>query len=140
MYLVVECSTTSAPSAKGRCSTGEAKVLSTTTRTERALAIAEMAEMSANLRVGLVGVSNHTKRVVGLNAASNFDSWLRSTKLDSSPNGFITLSNRRKVPPYTSSPEITWSPGFNACKSVVAAAQPLENAKPRVPPSSTAKA
>ncbi len=114
MYLVVECSTTSAPRAKGCWSTGEANVLSTTTRTERALAIAEMAAISANLRVGLVGVSNHTKRVLGVIAACNFAKSVRSTKLDSIPNGFITLSNRRNVPPYTSSPETTWSPGFSA--------------------------
>src|SRR3954470_24922653 len=98
MYLVVECSTTSAPSDKGRWSTGEAKVLSTTTRTERALAIAQIAAISANLSVGLVGVSNHTKRVLGVIAASNFARSLRSTKLDWMPNGFITLSNRRNVP------------------------------------------
>ena len=38
MYLVVECSTAVAPSASGRCSTGEAKVLSTTTGMPRAAA------------------------------------------------------------------------------------------------------
>src|SRR6187402_1103031 len=98
MYFVVEWSTTSAPSDSGRCRIGEANVLSTTTRTPRAFAILEIASISANLRVGLVGVSNHTKRVDGVIAASNFDRSPRSTKLDAMPNGFITLSNNRNVP------------------------------------------
>ncbi len=40
MYLVVECNTTVAPERQqGRCKTGEAKVLSTTTRTPRRAAM-----------------------------------------------------------------------------------------------------
>jgi hypothetical protein len=60
-YFVDECTTAVAPSHSGRCSTGVAKVLSTTTGTPRGLRHARTrAAMSNTLSIGLVGVSSHT--------------------------------------------------------------------------------
>ena len=60
MYLVVECTTTSAPRARGCCSKGERKVLSTTTRAPAAWAAVAMAAISTTRSSGLEGVSTHT--------------------------------------------------------------------------------
>ncbi len=57
IYLVTLCTTRSAPRTTGFCSAGVKKVLSTATRTPLALAIAEIARISATFRVGFVGVS-----------------------------------------------------------------------------------
>jgi hypothetical protein len=62
-YLVVECTTTSAPSESGCCRYGVAKVLSTTTMAPTACAAAAAAWMSTMLSSGFVGVSIHTIRV-----------------------------------------------------------------------------
>jgi hypothetical protein len=43
----------------------------------------------------------------------------------------MTLSNRRKVPPYMSSPATTWSPALSSCITVVVAARPEPNARPK---------
>jgi len=60
MYLVVECTTTSAPSDNGCCSSGERKVLSTTTWAPTSWEAAAMAVMSTTRSKGLEGVSTHT--------------------------------------------------------------------------------
>lgn len=69
MYLVVECSTTSAPRVSGCCNAGEAKVLSTRTRAPASLPIAAIPAMSAIDSSGLVGVSTQMSRVVPVTAA-----------------------------------------------------------------------
>ena len=69
MYLVVECSTTSAPSVNGCCNAGEAKVLSTNTFAELCRPSSAIAAISAMDSTGLVGVSTHTSRVRGVMAA-----------------------------------------------------------------------
>ena len=70
MYLVVECRTTSAPSASGDCRYGEANVLSTTSRAPAASrATSATAAMSAMPSSGLVGVSHQITRVSGRSAA-----------------------------------------------------------------------
>ena len=56
-YLVVECITTSAPSASGRCSTGVAKVLSQASSAPCACAMRASAAMSLIFMRGLDGVS-----------------------------------------------------------------------------------
>ena len=70
MYLVVECSTMSAPSVSGCCRHGEAKVLSTTRQSPRAVgdswAIAAMSAMDSS---GLVGVSTQISLVSAVMAA-----------------------------------------------------------------------
>ncbi len=86
----------SAPSASGRCSIGEAKVLSTTTSAPRRWAISATAAMSTILSSGLVGVSTQTSFVFGVNAASNAARSVMSTKLNPSPAlRRRTRSNRR---------------------------------------------
>src|SRR5215475_13295581 len=62
-YFVVECRTTSAPSASGCCRYGEAKVLSTTSSAPCPWASPASAVMSAIPSSGLVGVSHQTIRV-----------------------------------------------------------------------------
>jgi hypothetical protein len=68
MYLVVECSTMSAPSTNGCCSAGEANVLSTNTFVLEGASCA-IAAMSAMDSSGLVGVSTQISRVFGVIAA-----------------------------------------------------------------------
>ncbi|SKZ58031.1 Uncharacterised protein [Mycobacteroides abscessus subsp. abscessus] len=68
-YLVVECSTTSAPSSSGRCRYGVAKVLSTTSFAFASCAISPRRAMSPTFSSGLVGVSTHTSLVFGVIAA-----------------------------------------------------------------------
>ena len=75
---------------------GEQKVLSTTTMSPRARALAATAAMSTSLSVGLVGVSIHSIFVFGCTAASKAASSDRSTKLKSRPAlRRRTRSNRR---------------------------------------------
>ncbi|KXW68453.1 hypothetical protein MPHL43072_22240 [Mycolicibacterium phlei DSM 43072] len=69
MYLVVECSTMSAPSSSGCCKAGEANVLSTNTFTRASWATAAIPEMSAIDSSGLVGVSTRMTRVLSVIAA-----------------------------------------------------------------------
>ncbi len=64
MYLVVECTTTSAPRASGCCRYGEAKVLSTTRVAPASCAACAIAPMSATASRGLVGVSSQTTLAV----------------------------------------------------------------------------
>ena len=61
--LVRLCITRSAPSASGRCSSGVAKVLSTTTTRPRACAAAHTASRSTTSSVGLVGLSRISSRL-----------------------------------------------------------------------------
>ena len=61
-YLVAECITMSAPSARGRVSTGVATVESTTTWAPTSRASAAAAAMSVRSQRGLDGVSTHTSR------------------------------------------------------------------------------
>ena len=75
MYLVVECSTMSAPSDSGCCSAGEANVLSTNTFAFFAAPISVIAAMSAIDSSGLVGVSIQISLVRSLTAART---WSRS--------------------------------------------------------------
>ena len=62
-YLVVECTTRSAPSSSGRCSAGDAKVLSTTRIAPAECAALAAAAMSTTFSSGLVGVSIQTRAV-----------------------------------------------------------------------------
>ena len=66
-----------------------------------------MALMSAIDQSGLEGVSSQTILVLGRRAAFTAAASCKLTMLDSMPSGRMTLSKRRKVPPYTSSPERT---------------------------------
>ena len=96
-----------APSVNGRCSTGVANVLSTTTTTPALCPIAAMAAKSKTLSSGLDGVSSQIMRVAGRSAFSTFFGSVMSTEVASMPSGRMTLSNKRNVPPYTSSQATT---------------------------------
>ena len=65
MYLVVECTTRSAPSASGCCSSGERKVLSTATLAPAAWDASAMAAMSTTRSSGLEGLHPHQRRLLG---------------------------------------------------------------------------
>ena len=128
-YLVAECMTRCAPSSSGRCSMGELKVLSTASQRPRARANSARRAISTIFSIGLVGVSHQIKRVVGLMAASSAAMSFRSTKLKSKPaDRRRTRSKRRKVPPYTSSMQITWLPESSTSSTVDVAARPDANA------------
>lgn len=99
MYLVVECSTTSAPNSSGFCRYGEAKVLSTTSFAPAVCATSAIAAMSAMLSSGLVGVSIQTTLVLGRIAARTASTSDTGAGVCSMPHWESTLSTRRKVPP-----------------------------------------
>ena len=63
IYLVVECTTTSAPNSKGLWKYGEANVLSITVKIFRFFVTSEQAEMSCSRTIGLVGDSSQTSLV-----------------------------------------------------------------------------
>ena len=65
-YFVVACMTRSQPRSSGRCSAGEAKVLSATARAPLRCAIAATSAMSTHCSSGFDGVSIQTRRVASL--------------------------------------------------------------------------
>ena len=67
------------------CKYGVKKVLSTTNKTCFSLQISATAAISAILSVGLVGVSNQTSLVLGLNSPFNASKSSKSLKLTSIP-------------------------------------------------------
>ena len=99
MYLVVECSTTSAPSVNGRCNAGDAKVLSTNTFAEFSLPSSAMAAISAMASNGLVGVSTQISRVCGVMAARTASTSDSAAGVYVTSHCVNTLSISRKVPP-----------------------------------------
>ena len=137
-YLVVEWTTMSAPNSNGRWKTGVAKVLSTAKSTLRAAARDPRAPRSARRIIGFVGVSTNRSLVAGLIARSTIATSLVSTKLKVRPMRERSCSIRRWVPPYTFSPQTTWSPEARSERHESIAAIPEANAKPCVPPSSDA--
>src|ERR1700736_3981542 len=99
MYLVVECSTTSAPSASGCCSAGDANVLSTNTFAECCLPSSAMAPTSAMESNGLVGVSTQTSRVCCVIAPRTAYTSDSATGVSPTSQCVNTLSISRNVPP-----------------------------------------
>src|SRR5918994_1853643 len=63
-YLVVACTTRSAPSSRGRCRTGVAQVLSQASRAPASRAIPEISRTSVIFRRGFEGVSTQNDLVV----------------------------------------------------------------------------
>ena len=98
-YLVVECTTTSAPSSSGRCRYGVANVLSTTQRALLSCAYSATAAMSTMASNGLVGDSTQTSRVVACHAAASAAGSSRSTASNCTPIGANTSCTSRHVPP-----------------------------------------
>ena len=135
-YLVVECTTTSAPSASGCCRYGEAKVLSTTSSAPASRATAASAATSAMDSSGLVGVSTQMIFVLSRTAARTWSASAMGTAVHSTPHSWATLANSRYVPPYASSGMTRWSPGRQTARTKVSsAARPLANATALAPPS-----
>ena len=99
MYFVTLCTTTSAPSASGRCAAGVANVLSTTTFAPPACAAEDTASMSTILSVGLDGVSTQTNRVSARTASRTDAGSVRSQVSNASPHGPSTFESSRYVPP-----------------------------------------
>ena len=141
-YLVVECTTMSAPRVSGCWRYGEAKVLSTTSSAPASWATGASASMSPMASSGLVGVSTQTIRVCpGRIAARTASRSETGAGVCSRPQGFSTLSKSRNVPPYASSGITSGRPGLVSPRRIVSsAARPLANAKPRSPSSSAASA
>src|SRR5712692_7580682 len=139
MYFVALCTTASAPRCSGCCRYGVANVLSTQTIAPWLCATSLTASMSTTRSSGLVGDSSHTKRVDGVIAFSTASRSVASTAVKVSPNRFITLSNSRNVPPYTSSMYTTWSPGLRSSISVDSAPRPDANARQCLASSSAAR-
>ena len=97
---MVECTTTSAPSASGRCRYGVAKVLSTTTIAPASCAICATAAMSVIFMSGLLGVSSQTTLVAsGRMAWRTASRSLISTVESETPHGTKTRLTRRCEPP-----------------------------------------
>lgn len=97
--------------------------------------------MSATFSSGLVGVSSQTTLVLpGRIAARIASGCVTAAGVISTPQAPSTLANSRKVPPYASSGNTTWSPGTQSERiRVSSAARPLAKAKPRVPASIAAR-
>src|SRR4051812_3989987 len=106
-YLVVECTTTSNPSSRGRWKNGVMKVLSQTEISPRFFATSATLARSISFSIGLVGLSTQTSFVFGVIAGSRFSGFDRSTNEYEIPCRLKTLSKIRKVPPYTSSEHTT---------------------------------
>ncbi len=76
-----------------------ANVLSTTQMPPWWWAASATAAMSTTSRSGLVGVSAHTRRVLGVQARATASGSVRSTALQVTPVGASTRLISRKVPP-----------------------------------------
>src|SRR6266704_3192961 len=139
MYLVALCTTASAPRCSGCCRYGVANVLSTHTIAPWLCATSLTASMSTTRSNGLVGDSSHTSRVDGVIAFSTASRSVASTAVKVIPNRFITLSNSRNVPPYTSSMYTTWSSGLRSSIIVDSAPSPDANARQCFASSSAAR-
>ncbi len=90
----------------------------------------DAASMSVIRISGFVGVSTRMATVLAVIASSMRCGSRVSTKLNSSPKFFATLSKKRYVPPYTFSPQTMWSPALKSIVSDVRQPIPLENANP----------
>src|SRR5262249_60457365 len=98
-YVVVECTTMSAPSASGCCRYGEANVLSTTTTAPTECARSATAAMSTIFSSGFVGVSTHTTPGPRVSAFSTVSRSLRSAYSNAYPWPASTFEKSRYVPP-----------------------------------------
>lgn len=95
MYLVVEWTTTSAPSSSGRWRYGEAKVLSTTSSAPASRATEASTAMSAMPSSGFVGVSTQMIFVSGRTAARTAPTSASGTGSNATPHGSATFANSR---------------------------------------------
>ncbi len=99
MYLVVECTTTSAPSSKGCCSAGDRNVLSTTSSAPTACAACATWRMSVIRSSGFDGVSTHTSAGLRARPAASATLSVRSANSTWKRPFFAHASSSRQVPP-----------------------------------------
>ena len=129
----------SAPSASGRVSSGVGTVLSTASRAPQPRAISAMAARSVTHQVGLAGVSTQISLVLpGRTAARTLRASVMSTRSTATPQGCSQPASQLRSAQYITWGAITWSPGFSAWNTAVAAAMPEPNSIAALPPSSEA--
>ena len=140
-YFVEECTTTSAPSVERllQVRRREGVVDHDAARRRRARR-RRRAPMSTVASVGLVGDSHHTIAVSSVSARSSAAGSPRSTASNRRPASAWTRATRRKVPPYASWGITIRELGGQRAQHASSAASPLANAKPWLPPSSSASA
>ena len=89
---------------------GVAKVESQQCLTPCFLAMSLTARRSVSVSVGLAGVSEKMSLVLGFMAFSTLAGSVKSTKVNSMPQGAKSLRAARLVPPYEQSVITQWSP------------------------------
>src|SRR3546814_5035161 len=98
MYLVVECTTASAPkSVIGVCSAGDRKVLSTTASAPARCAASMTKRRSVTRSSGLDGVSIHTTLGAGSNAAASARGSVRSASTSRSDEHTSELQSLMRI-------------------------------------------
>ena len=99
MYLVTECTTRSMPRSSGRCTNGEAKVLSTTVRTLALLADLRDLRQVGDLeqRVGRRFDPDHFRVRLQSPSPESRSRWSRRSRLCSPIERLRTCSNRRQA-------------------------------------------
>ena len=138
--LVPECTTISAPSCKGRCSTGVAKQLSTASKAPAPWARSASAAMSHRSVSGLVGVSANSRRVLGRMAACQAARSVCGTNVVCTPKRAMSVPMSRMVEPNMDCEQTTWSPALSSPRaSSKMADMPLAVAAAASAPSSAAR-
>jgi hypothetical protein len=104
----------SAPDSSGRWKYGVANVLSTTSSAPCRGARSRRGREVGERMSGFVGVSTSTHARRRRHRVGDALRVARVDVAEASPKCWSSLSNRRKVPPYTFSPQTTWSPARNS--------------------------
>src|SRR5674476_961755 len=139
MYLVVECTTMSAPWSKGRHRIGVGTVLSTMSGRPSSCAFADHASRSMMLSAGLPIDSQNTSLVFSSTTPSSTAASSGLTKRASMPNWARVLANSAYVPPYNVETETMLSPVRARLRTAyVIDAAPDEVASAPTPPSRAA--
>ena len=126
MCLVAEYTTTSAPNSSGRCSTGVANTLSTTTCAPAACARSQTARTSMSSCIGLDGDSKNTAVAGVLSASRHWSRSCPSTKSVCTPNRGRISSRITKHEPNRLRAATTRSPAeTSAAIATQTAAMPL---------------
>ena len=131
---MVECSTRSAPRAKGSATPGGVQVASTATVAPTERAARTTSATSVMDSSGFDGVSTQTRRVVGRNARASAPEAAMSTASTSSPQRASPSVRSRRTPWYSSRGTSTWSPGSSERNRADAAAEPDAKAAAAAPP------
>mmetsp|Transcript_8474 Transcript_8474/g.26489 ORF Transcript_8474/g.26489 Transcript_8474/m.26489 type:complete len:205 (-) Transcript_8474:439-1053(-) len=141
--FVAECTTMSAPSANGFCSSGDMSVLSTSINAPCFLQTRARPRRSQTRCMGFVGDSTMTSATRGVMASSSRRGpWGPSmaTNLTVTPASRAARASSRYVPPYESSLSNTSSPFLQSRTTAASAAMPVEYARQCFAPSASAMA